>query len=544
MSEGDDSPSVKRRDRRTAATGSKRNGGGRRAAPAPESSKLPLAAAAGGVIVVGLVLALLVFRPRAEARNPPLTESGAGVVKPAEPATIAITSPPQSDEPKPPVDGAAHPPSAPAPQNQPQSQPQLSASRPAEVATGFRDGEFLVPLAPVTPTSSPRIASLAQARVKGTNSAGMQPSLLIQHQTVCLLTTDPAGSVLVAHGRPIEMSRELRLSPLPFPQAKLPAPSAMPGILWLKHASDVLDATFSPDGETLVTTEGKPANPASGLAHFWNVRTGERDGDALEFDGPARRARFVTGGQRLVVTASSPDLKPDRGSFKPSNAVHVFELPSRRKAFASLVHIGVVDLISVSRDGKLLLAAGGLDHAARLWSLENGKSFSKPLEHEGGVTAAELSPDGKTALTASYDGSLRLWNLEKKKEQARPIEISDFRSRRWIERASVHWVAQRFVTADTGGSVRLWTLPDGGTMGSPIEHKMSLASVEFSPDGKLLLTASSDGMVRLWSAEDGTTIGPPLMDAGFCHAAKFSTDGRLILVSIPAGIRVWRSPAQ
>lgn len=542
----DDLPPAQRRDRRSGAAGAKRNGNGRSSTSAPGSSKLPMVVAAGGVIVVGLLLTFIVFRPRAEPRNALSVQTEPGDVKPAEPATVPTATLSQAAESqRPAAEGNGSPTSTPSGVIPPPSQPQPSSSPPPEVAVGFRDGDVLAPAVPVIPTAAPRMLSIAQSRAKGTSSVGLQPVIMSQHQTICLLTTDPAGRVLAAHGRPVEMSRELRLSPLPSLQAAAPAPRTLLGIVWLKHASDAMDATFSPDGETLVTTEGRLAqNSSRGSAHFWKGMTGERDGDSLEFDGPARRAQFISGGHRLVVTASNPDLKADRGSFKPSDAVHVFDLPSRRKAFASLDHVGAVDLISVSRDGRLLLAAGGLDHRARVWSLTNGKPFGKLLEHDGGVTAAELSPDGKTALTASYDGSLRLWNLETKREQARPIEVSDFRSRRWVERLAVHWDARRFATADAGGLVRLWTLPAAGTVGSPFEHKQPLASVEFSPDGKLLLTASTDGVVRLWAADDGTAIGPPLLETGLCHAAKFSADGRLILVSTPNGIRAWRSPAQ
>ena len=507
---------------------------------------MPLVAATGGVILIVLILTFLVFRSRAAAKTSPPVASEPAAVKPAEAATVAKAPTPETaGTNRSAAQGSDSLPVASSPVVPPQNQPEASPSPLPDAVIGFRDGDALAPAAMVIPTVSPRLLSIAQQRAKGSSSVGMQPVIMSVHQTICLLKADTTGRMVVAHGRPVEMSRELRLSPLPSLQATSAAPRPLSDIVWLKHASDVMDAAFSPDGESLVTTEGRQVGTtAVGSAHFWKGITGERDGDPLEFDGPARRAQFISGGQRLVVTASNPNLKADRGSFKPSDAVHVFELPSRRKAFASLDHIGVVDLISVSRDGTLLLAAGGLDPAARVWSLKTGKPSGKPLEHEGGVTAAELSPDGRTAVTASSDGSLRLWNLETHREQVRPIAVSDFRSRRWVDRLAVHWVAQRFATAEAGGLVRLWTLPKAESVGSAIEHKMPLAAIEFSPDGKLLLTASTDGVVRLWSAEDGTTIGPPLLDGGFCHAAKFSADGRLILISTPAGIRAWRSPAQ
>jgi WD40 repeat protein len=340
------------------------------------------------------------------------------------------------------------------------------------------------------------------------------------------------------------MTRDLRVSPMIFSQTPRAAPTESLGTFWLKHPNDVTDAAFSPDSQTLVTTNGKQdVKSSSGSAHFWNMTTGAEIGSALEFDGPARRAQFTPKG-RLVITASDPNLKPDKGSFAPSDAVHVFDVPSRRKSFASLPHIGAVDLISISRDGEVLLAAGPLDHRARLWSLSTGKAVGKPLDHEGGISAAVLSPDGSLAVTAAYDGSVRIWKVETQKEVARPIALSEFRTQRPVDFVAINGEGTRLATADSGGVVRIWTFPAAQPVGTPHEVKAPLSALTFSPDGKLLLTASLYDGVRLWAAEDGSAVGPPLMEGVNCFAAQFSIDGRLILVSTPTGIRVWRSPAE
>ena len=60
-----------------------------------------------------------------------------------------------------------------------------------------------------------------------------------------------------------------------------------------------------------------------------------------------------------------------------------------------------------------LLAAGGGDKIARLWSLSTGALRTTLAGHSNGVMSLALRPDGKTLATAHgmFGNYLRLWNL-------------------------------------------------------------------------------------------------------------------------------------
>src|SRR5205823_1540110 len=49
------------------------------------------------------------------------------------------------------------------------------------------------------------------------------------------------------------------------------------------------------------------------------------------------------------------------------------------------------------------------DGTARLWNAGDGAPLGTVLQHRGPVNRVAFSPDGKTLLTASSDGTARLW---------------------------------------------------------------------------------------------------------------------------------------
>ena len=46
-----------------------------------------------------------------------------------------------------------------------------------------------------------------------------------------------------------------------------------------------------------------------------------------------------------------------------------------------------------------------------LWDAHTARPLGKPMKHQDTVSAVALSPDGKTALTGSYDKTARLWSI-------------------------------------------------------------------------------------------------------------------------------------
>jgi WD40 repeat protein len=60
------------------------------------------------------------------------------------------------------------------------------------------------------------------------------------------------------------------------------------------------------------------------------------------------------------------------------------------------------------------------DKTARLWATESGGLLATLQGHDGFVTSAQFSPDGKRVVTPSRDKTARLW-------ETHPVQASDLR---------------------------------------------------------------------------------------------------------------------
>jgi len=98
-------------------------------------------------------------------------------------------------------------------------------------------------------------------------------------------------------------------------------------------------------------------------------------------------------------------------------------------------------------------------------------------------------------------------------------------------------------SGDDEGTIRLWSLPDGGLMKVVDGHESCVRALAVPPDGGTLFSGSDDGTVKLWSLPDGS-LQKEL--AGYGRGSggiAVSPDGKTVASAGWRAINLWALPA-
>ena len=189
-----------------------------------------------------------------------------------------------------------------------------------------------------------------------------------------------------------------------------------------------------------------------------------------------------------------------------------------------------IQTVRFSPDGKTFVAASA-DGTAKLWK-GDGSLIATLEGHSGVVNGVRFNPDGKTLVTASADRTAKLW-----KGDGSLIATLEGHSGA-VNDVRFNPDGKTLVTASADGTAKLWK-GDGSLIATLEGHSGAVNDVRFSPNGKTLATASSDGTVKLWKS-DGSLI-TSLIEAGYGggeDVMDFSPDSE-IFVTAGGTAKLW-----
>jgi WD40 repeat protein len=247
--------------------------------------------------------------------------------------------------------------------------------------------------------------------------------------------------------------------------------------------NEVGDASFSPDGKLIATTERFGAAP-----RIWDVASGDETvtlKPTASSLGPA--AAFSPDGK--LVVAGDQD-----------GSVRIWDVRSGREVrMLPDVDKGGVASVRFSPDGRLVVTGGG-DRVGRILEVATGRVVHALRGHTGVIHGARFSSDGGLVLTASADRTVRIW------------DATDGRELRVLTGAQSSLTDAAFGPDGTlviaGGAdptTLVWEWASGRTLAFLHEHGDAINSAAFSPDGKQILTASDDTTAKLYPC---ATCGP------------------------------------
>jgi serine/threonine protein kinase len=225
-------------------------------------------------------------------------------------------------------------------------------------------------------------------------------------------------------------------------------------------------------------------------------------------------------------------IDPESGR-PPAVAIKASDPIDLGKGWADRFDVNVLGL-QFTPDGHHILVGGDVNNRPQpnLWflSIDAKMSMTKMgslLGHGGWVNNVAISPDGKSALSASQDGTVILWDLQKHIPLRRRADSPNF----WRHAGPVNSVAfspdgTQAVSACADKLVRVWSLDSMVWKCKFSRHTSAVSTVGFSNDGKQILSTDSERTVLLWD-KDTLEIQDRFPEGG--GVAAFSPDGKWIV---------------
>lgn len=179
-------------------------------------------------------------------------------------------------------------------------------------------------------------------------------------------------------------------------------------------------------------------------------------------------------------------------------------------------------VIAWSPSGKKL-ATLDMTGSVNIWRIPTGQ-HEKSLRGLPGIRSLSWSPDGKQLAGASNRKTLAIWDVE-----------SGLIQRSLPVRAAIRTVGWnpdgiRLVCGSDQGDVSVWNARTGERLSSFVMNSGPVRSVDWHPEGALLLACGGPGgsrEVRVWDTSTGAELFG--QDTGWGHQASFSPDGRRIV---------------
>lgn len=327
-------------------------------------------------------------------------------------------------------------------------------------------------------------------------------------------------------------------------------------------SSTLFDHAISPDATRLAALNNEEI-----LA--WNLLTGE-----LVF-------RTARGNATRIFYSSD---KTELYAVDPNAVILVLDAETGSTITTITGHTSYAGVIDYDHENDRM-TLGGQDGTVKVWDMFERQSLVTFTAHSAPISALAFSDDGSQVATSSGDGMARVWEWQNSQQIAElqlPVDLveriafapdaeqialgTQRGARVWapadplltrplvMERGGANQILMYAPTGDIliGGTrntgLTVWDR-SGTTLGTLSDVQGSQISVDFSPDGTMMITSALGRTVTLWDLSQASeqTINRADLAIGSAgiYAVQWTEDSRLLLLFDATGpVYTWGIPPE
>jgi WD40 repeat protein len=244
------------------------------------------------------------------------------------------------------------------------------------------------------------------------------------------------------------------------------------------HKKSVLCYDLTRDGKKMITGGG------DGKLILWDVQTGDSISAIQSYQEPILDVHFNE--DETLVLSSSWDGTMKIHDMMAKKRTHYIDFKENGSAYNSLWGPG--DLYLFTSQGNVL----------KMWETDTHVQVREFLGHSDLVSSLHISPDTKSLLSTSWDGSIRLWDIgtglmtKKFKDHVGAVHVGIFSAD-----------GKLVYSAGADRSIREWDVTTSKVIRKFEGHNAEITSLVLSPDHKMLVSHSVDGTTKFWDLYSG-----------------------------------------